>query len=124
MTCRLSWWVNPTKLPGVNTLPKLIETARAQKDPLNYTTSGAGSFGHMSMELLKELGKFDMQHVAYKGGRACHYRHHWWSGAHHVCRPGRCAAAHQIRQAGGCGCGLARARERGARDQDHCRTRH
>ncbi|MFZ7311159.1 MULTISPECIES: Bug family tripartite tricarboxylate transporter substrate binding protein [Comamonas] len=60
--------VNPTKLPGVNTLPKLIETARAQKDPLNYTTSGAGSFGHMSMELLKELGKFDMQHVAYKGG--------------------------------------------------------
>lgn len=60
--------VNPTKLPGVNTLPKLIETARAQKDPLNYTTSGAGSFGHMSMELLKDLGKFDMQHVAYKGG--------------------------------------------------------
>lgn len=60
--------VNPAKLPGVTTLPKLIETARAQKDPLNYTTSGAGSFGHMSMELLKDLGKFDMQHVAYKGG--------------------------------------------------------
>ena len=60
--------VNPSKLPGVTTLPQLIETARAQKDPLNYTTSGAGSFGHMSMELLKELGKFDMQHVAYKGG--------------------------------------------------------
>lgn len=60
--------VNPSKLPGVDTLPKLIETARAQKDPLNYTTSGAGSFGHMSMELLKDLGKFNMQHVAYKGG--------------------------------------------------------
>lgn len=60
--------VNADKLPGVNTLPKLIETARAQKGALNYTTSGAGSFGHMSMELLKDLGKFDMQHVAYKGG--------------------------------------------------------
>ncbi|WP_284337771.1 Bug family tripartite tricarboxylate transporter substrate binding protein [Comamonas sp. NoAH] len=60
--------VNPSKLPNVKNLPQLIETARAQKDPLNYTTSGAGSFGHMSMELLKELGKFDMQHVAYKGG--------------------------------------------------------
>lgn len=60
--------VNPEKLPGVTTLPQLIETARAKKGELNYTTSGAGSFGHMSMELLKELGKFDMQHVAYKGG--------------------------------------------------------
>lgn len=60
--------VNPTKLPGVDTLPKLIETARAQKEPLHYTTSGAGSFGHMSMELLQDMGKFDMQHVAYKGG--------------------------------------------------------
>lgn len=60
--------VNPGKLPGVKTLPQLIETARAEKGALNYTTSGAGSFGHMSMELLKDLGKFDMQHVAYKGG--------------------------------------------------------
>ena len=60
--------VNPEKLPGVTTLPQLIETARAKKGELNYTTSGAGSFGHMSMELLKDLGKFDMQHVAYKGG--------------------------------------------------------
>ena len=60
--------VNPNKLPGVKTLPQLIDAARASKEPLHYTTSGAGSFGHMSMELLKELGKFDMQHVAYKGG--------------------------------------------------------
>ena len=60
--------VNPEKLPGVTTLPQLIETARAKKGELNYTTSGAGSFGHMSMELLKEMGQFDMQHVAYRGG--------------------------------------------------------
>ena len=60
--------VNPGKLPGVTTLQQLIETARKQNGALNYTTSGAGSFGHMTMELLKDLGKFDMQHVAYKGG--------------------------------------------------------
>lgn len=60
--------VNPSKLPGVTTLPQLIDKARAEKGALNYTTSGAGSFGHMSMELLKEMGKFDMQHVAYRGG--------------------------------------------------------
>lgn len=60
--------VNPSKLPGVSTLPQLIDAARKDKAGLNYTTSGAGSFGHMSMELLKDLGRFDMQHVAYKGG--------------------------------------------------------
>ena len=60
--------VNPSKLPNVKNLKQLIDTARAQKEPLNYTTSGAGSFGHMTMELLKDLAKFDMQHVAYKGG--------------------------------------------------------
>lgn len=60
--------VNPHKLPGVTTLQQLIDTARKQNGALNYTTSGAGSFGHMTMELLKDLGKFDMQHVAYKGG--------------------------------------------------------
>ena len=60
--------VNPNKLPGVTTLQQLIDVARKEKGNLNYTTSGAGSFGHMTMELLKDMGKFDMQHVAYKGG--------------------------------------------------------
>ncbi len=35
---------------------------------MNYTSSGTGSFGHLSMELLKQMGGFDMQHVPYKGG--------------------------------------------------------
>ena len=60
--------VNPSKLPGITTLAQLIDKARSEKGALNYTTSGAGSFGHMSMELLKDMGKFDMQHVPYKGG--------------------------------------------------------
>src|SRR5690606_40691724 len=31
------------------------------------TSAGNGSFGHLSLELLKSMGKFDMQHVPYKG---------------------------------------------------------
>ncbi len=60
--------VNPAQLPDVKTLPQLIAHARAQKTPMNYTSSGTGSFGHLSMELLKQMGGFDMQHVPYKGG--------------------------------------------------------
>jgi tripartite-type tricarboxylate transporter receptor subunit TctC len=60
--------VNPTLMPTVTDLQHLITHAKAQPGVLNYTSSGPGSFGHLSMELLKELGKFDMQHVAYKGG--------------------------------------------------------
>ena len=60
--------VNPSLLPGVTDFPTLVTEAKAQAGKLNYTSSGAGSFGHLSMELLKQLGKFDMQHVAYRGG--------------------------------------------------------
>lgn len=60
--------VNPQLMPTVTDLQKLITHAKAQPGKLNYTSSGAGSFGHLSMELLKQLGGFDMQHVAYRGG--------------------------------------------------------
>lgn len=60
--------VNPNLLPDVKTLPQLIAYAKAQNGRLNYTSSGVGSFGHMSMELLQDVGHFKMEHVAYKGG--------------------------------------------------------
>ncbi len=60
--------VNPTLLPSVTDVQKLITHAKARPGQISYTSSGAGSFGHLSMELLKQLGHFDMQHVAYKGG--------------------------------------------------------
>ncbi len=60
--------VNPTLLPDVRTLPELIAKAKASKTPLNYTSSGQGSFGHLTMELLKLQGCFDMVHVPDKGG--------------------------------------------------------
>ncbi|WP_304307742.1 tripartite tricarboxylate transporter substrate binding protein [Pseudacidovorax intermedius] len=60
--------VNPTVLPDVKTLPDLIAKAKAEGGKLNYTSSGPGSFGHLTTEMLKDLGGFDMQHIAYKGG--------------------------------------------------------
>jgi tripartite-type tricarboxylate transporter receptor subunit TctC len=60
--------VNPVLLPEVTDLAKLIAHAKAQAKPMNYTSSGVGSFGHLSMELLQQLAGFEMQHVPYKGG--------------------------------------------------------
>jgi len=60
--------VNPMLLPEVTDLSKLIAYAKAQAKPMNYTSSGVGSFGHLSMELLQQLAGFEMQHVPYKGG--------------------------------------------------------
>ena len=59
--------VNPTMMPDVTDVPKLIAHAKARPGAVSYTSSGVGSFGHLSMELLKQLGGFDMQHIAYKG---------------------------------------------------------
>jgi tripartite-type tricarboxylate transporter receptor subunit TctC len=59
--------VNPKSLPEVTNLQSLIAKAKAEGGKLNYTTAGAGSFGHLTTEQLKTIGKFDMQHVPYRG---------------------------------------------------------
>ncbi|MDQ0034489.1 tripartite-type tricarboxylate transporter receptor subunit TctC [Variovorax boronicumulans] len=59
--------VNPKSLPDVTDLQGLIAKAKAEGGKLNYTTAGAGSFGHLTTEQLKTIGKFDMQHVPYRG---------------------------------------------------------
>lgn len=59
--------INPAVVPGVETLADLIRFAKASKTPLSYTSSGTGSFGHLAMEQLKDLGHFDMLHVPYRG---------------------------------------------------------
>ena len=56
--------VNP-KVLDVQDIPQLI--AASKKQVLNYNSAGSGSFGHLSTELLKSLGKFDMLHISYKG---------------------------------------------------------
>ncbi len=59
--------VNPKVLPEVTGLQQLIAKAKAENGKLNYTTAGVGSFGHLTTEQLKNIGKFEMQHVPYRG---------------------------------------------------------
>lgn len=59
--------VNPQSLPDVTDLPQLIARAKAAKGGMNYTSAGAGSFGHLTTELLQTQAGFDMQHVPYRG---------------------------------------------------------
>ncbi|MGO4325495.1 Bug family tripartite tricarboxylate transporter substrate binding protein [Cupriavidus sp. 2TAF22] len=59
--------VNPQALPDVTDLQQYIARAKARPGAMNYTSAGNGSFGHLSTELLKSLGHFDVQHVPYKG---------------------------------------------------------
>ncbi|NSX16692.1 Bug family tripartite tricarboxylate transporter substrate binding protein [Cupriavidus taiwanensis] len=59
--------VNAQAMPDVTSLQQYIAKAKARPGALNYTSAGNGSFGHLSTELLKNLGHFDVQHVPYKG---------------------------------------------------------
>jgi len=52
---------------GVNTLPELIEKAKANPGKINYASSGNGSSAHMAGELLNALAGIQLAHVPYKG---------------------------------------------------------
>jgi tripartite-type tricarboxylate transporter receptor subunit TctC len=60
--------VHPT-LP-VKSVPELLALARAKPGQLNYASAGIGSTSHFAGELLKNLAKIDLTHVAYKGSAA------------------------------------------------------
>ena len=57
--------VNP-KFPA-KTLKELIAAARAQPGKIAYGSGGSGTINHVTGELLKSKGGFDMVHVPYKG---------------------------------------------------------
>ena len=59
--------VNPQLMPDVTGLQQFVAKAKAQPGKLNYTSAGNASFGHLSTELLKSQGQFDVQHIAYRG---------------------------------------------------------
>lgn len=46
---------------------ELIAAAKAAPGKINYASSGPGSGGHMSVELLKSLAGVDLVHIPYKG---------------------------------------------------------
>ena len=52
---------------GVSSIKELIAAARARPGRINYASSGPGTGGHMSVELLKSMTGVDLVHVPYKG---------------------------------------------------------
>jgi tripartite-type tricarboxylate transporter receptor subunit TctC len=52
----------------VTSIGDLVALARSKPGALNYASSGTGSTGHLSGELLKSMAGVDMVHVPYKGG--------------------------------------------------------
>jgi tripartite-type tricarboxylate transporter receptor subunit TctC len=64
----LVWVV--TKSPASATAQSYIRYARAEGDKLAYGSIGAGSGGHLGMELLKQVLNLKPLHVPYNGGPA------------------------------------------------------
>lgn len=48
-------------------IKELIAAAKAQPGRINYASSGPGTGGHMSVELLKSLTGINLVHIPYKG---------------------------------------------------------
>ncbi len=57
--------VNPT-VP-LKSMAELVAYAKKQSAPLQYTTGGIGSYGHLWWEMFRQKQGFDGQHVAYNG---------------------------------------------------------
>ena len=52
---------------GVSNVKELIAAAKARPGKINYASSGPGTGGHMSVELLKFRTGIDLVHIPYKG---------------------------------------------------------
>jgi tripartite-type tricarboxylate transporter receptor subunit TctC len=48
-------------------MTEFVAFARARPNPLNFGSSGNGSVGHLSAELLKLTAGIDVVHIPYKG---------------------------------------------------------
>lgn len=62
--------LNTSSQAPFKTLPELITYARANPGKLNYSSSGIGSIGHLSSELLNVMAGTEMVHIPTKGGAA------------------------------------------------------
>jgi tripartite-type tricarboxylate transporter receptor subunit TctC len=59
--------VSPRALPDVTDLAGLIATVKARPGGMPYGSNGAGSFTHLSMELLRSVAGLELTHVPYRG---------------------------------------------------------
>ena len=57
---RIRRWASPS-------IKELIAAAKAQPGRINYASSGPGTGGHLSVELLKSMAGIDLVHMPYKG---------------------------------------------------------
>lgn len=48
------------------TLPEFVTHVKGQTGKMNYGSAGNGTATHLSMEMLKDAAKVDMQHIPYK----------------------------------------------------------
>lgn len=51
----------------VRSVKELVALAKSRPGQLNYASTGAGSAGHLGVELFKKMTKIDVVHVPYKG---------------------------------------------------------
>ncbi len=51
----------------VRSVKELVALARSRPGELNYASTGAGSAGHLGVELFKKMMKINLTHVPYKG---------------------------------------------------------
>ena len=52
---------------GVSNIPELVALVKSRPGRISYSSSGPGTGGHLSVELLKWSSSIDMVHVPYKG---------------------------------------------------------
>ena len=57
--------VTSQKTPAAK-LSEFVTLAKGQAGKLNYGSAGQGTATHLSMEMLKDVAKIDMQHIPYK----------------------------------------------------------
>lgn len=60
-------WLVVRSDAGIRSLPDLVEQAKRHPGQINYASSGAGSTGHLVMELLQRAAAIQLTHVPYKG---------------------------------------------------------
>ena len=52
---------------GAGTLPEVLKLAREKPGSISYASNGAGTIGHLTLELLSAQAGITMTHVPYKG---------------------------------------------------------
>jgi tripartite-type tricarboxylate transporter receptor subunit TctC len=52
---------------GVASIQELVAAAKSRPGRINYASSGPGTGGHLSVELLKRMTGIDLVHIPYKG---------------------------------------------------------